>query len=109
MREPSLPLLNQVVVGERSCSIPRPHAWARWPMCSPGGEAVLDGEDGGTRPGAPAGLVIDAREVVLDGPRRDDELLGDLRVRQAAGAEAQDVDLAVGEVVRPGGARAREP
>src|SRR3954447_19205802 len=44
-----------------------------------------------------AGLLADAREVVLHGARRDVQLLGDLLVRTAARDEAQDLVLALAQ------------
>ena len=44
-------------------------------------------------------LLDDVAAVRLDGVDADDELLGDLAVRVAAGDEAEDLALAVGEAV----------
>src|SRR4051795_4737555 len=81
----------------------RAAAWNR-PFDSPPSccEAVLDGEDGGAGAGAAVDLVVDRGEVVLDGAGGDAEAGCDLLVGEAAGGEAQDVDLAVGQAVRPG-------
>ena len=45
-------------------------------------------------------LLLDVGAVGLDGPHADEELLGDLAVGVAEGDEAQDLELAIGEVVR---------
>src|SRR5438128_176851 len=46
---------------------------------------------------AQAGLLADARQMVLHGARGDVELLRDLLVRAAAGHEAQDLVLALAQ------------
>src|SRR2546421_11182881 len=52
------------------------------------------------RAAADAGLRADLREVALDGARGDVERRADLLVRAAVGDEAQDVELARGELAR---------
>jgi hypothetical protein len=55
---------------------------------------VLDRPAGELGAAAQAGLLADAREVVLDRARRDVELLADLVVGEPVGDEAQDLELA---------------
>src|SRR3954470_24708276 len=65
--------------------------------CRCSGDGVLDCPAGELRAAAQAGLLADAREVVLHRARRDVELLADLVVGEAVGHEAQDLELARGE------------
>src|SRR3954454_8431768 len=63
--------------------------------CRCSGDGVLDGPGGELGAPAQAGLLADAREVVLHRARRDVQLLADLVVRQPVGDEAQDLELAL--------------
>src|SRR5436305_1205705 len=72
-------------------------------------ETVFVGEDDGLDAVAQRELSEQAGDVRLDRGWLDDELGGDLRVRESAGEQAQDVKLAAGEQAkrgrRRGGAR----
>src|SRR3954447_10440895 len=61
---------------------------------------ALDGEQRRPRAGGDAGLGVDVLDVVADRLGRDAQPLGDLLVGQAAGDEAQDLDLALGQPAR---------
>src|SRR5829696_3441459 len=68
-----------------------------------GGGAGLDqsgfvGDDDGLYAVAQAELLEDPRDVRLDGRLAEEELLGDLGVRAAAGEQPQHVDLAGGQL-----------
>src|SRR3954447_11754330 len=80
---------------------PRPPAarglLTRRSRCRCSGDGVLDGPAGELGAAAQAGLLADAREVVLDRARRDVQLLADLVVGQAVGDEPQDLELTGGE------------
>ena len=52
------------------------------------------------RPGRAAGLLLDVRAVRLDRAHAEVELSGDLGVGVAEGDQAQDLELALGQVVR---------
>src|SRR4051812_1724137 len=65
--------------------------------CRCSGDGALDGPAGELGAAAQAGLLADAREVVLDRARRDVQLLADLVVGQAVGDEPQDLELTGGE------------
>ena len=56
-------------------------------------------------PGRAAQLVLDVRAVGLDRAHAEEELLADLGVRVAERDQAQDVELALAEVVRAGARR----
>src|SRR5215469_14452943 len=77
-------------------------------------EAALVGEDDGLSAVAQRELHQDAADVGLDRLLRDDQVGGDLRVRQAAGDEGQHFGLAFGQVLEvlaaggPGRAQAGE-
>src|SRR3954466_4919152 len=62
--------------------------------CRCSGDGVLDGPAGELGAPAQAGLLADARQVVLDRARRDVQLLADLVVGEAVGAEPQGLELA---------------
>src|SRR4051794_9931857 len=57
------------------------------------GDGVLDGPAGELSAPAQAGLLADARQVVLDRARRDVQLLADLVVGETVGDQAQDLEL----------------
>src|SRR3954451_21959774 len=57
-------------------------------------DGVLDGPAGELGAPAQAGLLADARQVVLHRARRDVELLADLVVGEAVRDEPQDLELA---------------
>jgi hypothetical protein len=60
-------------------------------------ETAVIGTDDGLCAVAVAELGQHVSDMGLDGFRADDELRGDLGVRQALGDQAQDLALAVGE------------
>jgi hypothetical protein len=62
---------------------------------------VLDRKHRGARTRVEIELFVDACQMVLHGPRRDHERLGDLAVPESARQRSQHVDLAVGQIVRP--------
>ena len=55
----------------------------------------------GGRSGAHAELGQDVRDVILDGPLGDAERVGDFLVAVAAGHQAQDLGLAIGQRIGP--------
>ena len=73
-------------------------------------QAVLHREQGVARPRAPAGLVVHVGQVVLHGPRRDHELVGDLlfdRPRAASRSTSTSRSVrSAGHAGRPRGAPA---
>jgi hypothetical protein len=73
-----------------------------------GDQPVLDGEHRRSGARALTCFVVHARQVVLHGARGEKQALGDFAVGQAAGDEAQHLDLARAEIARPRGAGARE-
>ena len=92
-------------------------AWAAYRPCSVGARqpttcrrrsGVVDHEGGQARTRADVELAEDVREVGVDGARRDEQLLGDLPVRQALGHQGRDRPLRAreegerGAVVRSG-------
>ena len=66
-----------------------------------GEQAVLDGEHAGLRPVRSAGLRVDVLDVAARSLGRDDQLSGDLLVREAAREQPEHLDLAGGETRRP--------
>ncbi len=62
-------------------------------------QLVLDGIAGGGAAGGDLDFAVDRGQVVVDGAGADDELVGDLRVSEALGEEAQDFDFAGGQAI----------
>src|SRR3954454_11550013 len=72
----------------------RPSALASSGLRTTLADCVLDSPARELRAAAEAGLLADAREVVLHRARRDEQLLADLVVGQPVGDEAEDLELA---------------
>ena len=71
-------------------------------------QLVLDGIAGGGGSRGDLDFAVDGGEVVVDGAGTDEELVGDLRVGESLGEEAQDFDFAGGQAGRRGGCWFRE-
>jgi hypothetical protein len=62
-------------------------------------QLVLDGIAGGGAAGGDLDFAVDGGEVVVDGARADDELVGDLRIGQSLCQKAQHINLAGSQAI----------
>src|SRR5262245_5234178 len=89
-----------------------PAGWSEITVCGEPSTAVVASDqlmvdrvpDRG-RPRGDAELAVDRAQVRVDRPRADDQPLGDLRVGQPLGDQAQHLDLAPGQAHRTAGGR----
>src|SRR5919206_2396576 len=99
-------------LGSRACSTKTSTRTTTWIGCGASGrsrvpsarrrlhEACVVGEHDRLHAVAEVELAEDARDVRLHRRLADDELLGDLRIREAARDQAQDLELARGEALQ---------